>query len=51
MDIKPIRGHTFKMTSALRGLGQNVSIALIGCVNGTVTRGGVQKSKKIVDII
>ena len=28
------------MTSALGGVGQNVTIVLIGCVNGTVTRGG-----------
>ena len=37
------------MMSALRGrdggVGQNVTIVLIGCVNETVTRGeGVQKS-------
>ena len=43
------------MTSALRGregVGQNVTIVLIGCVNGTVTRGeGVQKSEKFADVI
>ena len=44
------------MTSALRGregVDQNVTIVLIGCVNGTVTKGGegVQKSEKFVDVI
>ena len=35
------------MTSALRGrgVGQNVTIVLIGYVNGTVTRGGVKNLK------
>ena len=34
------------------GVGQNVTIVLIGCVNGTVTRGeGVQKSEIFVDVI
>ena len=43
------------MTSALRGregVGQNVTIVLIGCLNGTVTRGeGVQKSDNFADVI
>ena len=43
------------MTSALRGregVGKNVTAVLIGCVNGTVTRGeGVQKSKNYADVI
>ena len=44
------------MTSALRGregVGQNVTIVLIGCVNGTVTSGGegVQKSENFADVI
>ena len=43
------------MTSALRGrgVGQNVTIVLIGYVNGTVTRGreGVQKSENFADVI
>ena len=35
-----------------RGVGQNVTIVLIGCVNGTVTRGeGVQKSENFADVI
>ena len=49
-----LRGHTY-MTSALRGgrgVVQNVTIVLIGCVNGTVTRGeGVQKSENFADVI
>ena len=42
------------MTSAPRGrgVGQNVTIVLIGFMNGTVTRGeGVQKSENYVDVI
>ena len=43
------------MTSALRGrrgVGQNMTIVLIGCVNGTVIRGGeVQKSENFADVI
>ena len=43
------------MTSALRGregVGQNVTIVLIGCVNGTVTRGeGVPKPENYADVI
>ena len=42
------------MTSALRGregVGQNVTTVLIGCVNGTVTRGGVQKPENFADVI
>ena len=35
-----------------RGVGQNVTVVLIGCVNGTVTRGeGVQKSENFADVI
>ena len=33
-------------------VGQNVTIVLIGCMNGTVTRGeGVQKSENFADVI
>ena len=40
------------MTSALRGFAQKQTIVLIGCVNGTVTRGeGVQKSENFADVI
>ena len=41
------------MTSALRGrgVGQNVTIVLIGYVNGTVTRGGGKKSENFADVI
>ena len=43
------------MTSALRereGVGQNMTKVLIGCLNGTVTRGGGgPKNPKIVDVI
>ena len=44
------------MTSALRArerVGQNLTIVLIGCVNGTVTRGGegVQISQNFADVI
>ena len=43
------------MTSALRGergVGQNVTIVLLGCVIGTVTRGkGVQKPQKFAVVI
>ena len=44
------------MTSALRGeeggVVQNVTIVLIGCVSGTVTRGeGVQKTENFADVI
>ena len=35
-----------------RGVGQNVTILLIGCVNETVTRGeGVQKTINYADVI
>ena len=43
------------MTSALRereGVGQNMTKVLIGCLNGTVTRGrGSKKSKNFADVI
>ena len=43
------------MTSALRereGVGQDMTKVLIGCLNGTVTRGeGVQKSENYADVI
>ena len=43
------------MTSALRGregVGHNMTIVLIGCVNWTVTRGGeVQKSENFANVI
>ena len=40
------------MTAAQRRDGQNVMIVLIGCVNGTVTRGEwVQKSENFADVI
>ena len=43
------------MTSTLSGMevvGQNMTIVLIGCVNGTVIRGGeVPKSENFADII
>ena len=42
------------MTSALRereGVGQNVTKVVIGCLNGTVTRGGSKKSKNFADVI
>ena len=45
-----LRGDTY-MTSAMRGregVGQNVMIVLIGCVNGTVTRERGSKNPKFL---